>query len=419
MNTTQDTEVDIVDSISLQVPHPGDIVEGIVVEVGKGFITLSIFDGNFTGIIKGRELIDSFETAKKAQEGETLIAAVIEDEDDEGTLLLSFRKASQVRAWERFEQIHEDQSTIEVTSQEANKGGLLLMIDGIKGFLPVSQLAPHNYPRVDGADSSQILSKLQKLVGVKFAVKIINLDEEGNKMVLSERATSKEAQQKELSELRVGQIVKGKVTGVVKFGVFVHFGHLEGLVHISEIAWGHVSDAGSLIKVGDELEVLIIGVAEQKISLSIKQLTSDPWEDAVSKFQKGSTITGKVQKFVDAGILINLGDGVTGLIHSSEISREEIASPAEVYKIGEELSLKVLDVDTRERRVSLSAKALETVDGKKTKKTEKAEEETAEERTEEEEVVEKKPTKKKGTPAKKEAKEKSKTEKKETKTSKK
>src|SRR3989339_1429528 len=255
--------------------RPGELVEGSVVFKAKNKLLLDI-GGSQTGHVSGRELRDSFNTFRSLQIGEEVTALVLEEENEEGMVVLSLRMASQQKAWERFHKLVEQDGTMEFTAQEANKGGLLANIDGIRTFLPVSQLAPVNYPRVNNADASEIISKLKKFVGHTFTVKIITMDEEAGKIVVSEREAMAEERAKALESLKVGDVKEGMVSGIVKYGVFVSFDGVEGLVHISEIAWGHVRNPAEYAELGDKVTVRIIGLDGDKISLSIKQLTKDP-----------------------------------------------------------------------------------------------------------------------------------------------
>src|SRR6185295_8465308 len=218
---------------------PGEIISGRVLSKDRGKLLVDI-GGVATGIVSGKELNDTFNTAKGLQVGDEVAAFVLEDETPEGMVILSLRKAAQAKSWEYFEKIKNEGGTLEVTALMANKGGLMVTTGGVTAFLPVSQLAPKNYPRVDGANAEEILSKLGKLIGKKFTTKIILLDQEIKKLVVSERAASGETRDAELSKLKVGDKVHGEVNGIVKFGIFVTFGNLEGLVHISELTWSHV-----------------------------------------------------------------------------------------------------------------------------------------------------------------------------------
>jgi len=312
-------------------------------------------------MISGKEARDSQGTLQTVQSGDRISAYVIGDENEEGYFVLSLSKASQERTWMKFVKAYEDNEVIDVIIHEGNKGGLLVMMDNVKGFIPVSQLAPMHYPRVDGADASEIFSRLQKLVGKKFSVKIINLDQEGGKLILSEKAALQEQRSKALKDLKVGDVVEGEVSGIVKFGIFVAFMGLEGLVHISEIEWGHVKNPASYAEIGDPVQVQIIGIEGDKISLSMKRLTPDPWKKAAEKYSVGSVVQGKIDRITQFGVFVKLEDDISGLIHLSELSHDPVKDAHKIVKIGEERDVKIIAIDSDDHRIGLSLKALEEV----------------------------------------------------------
>ncbi len=359
---------------------PGELVEGIVIFKGKNKMLVDLA-GVATGIISGRELRDSLNTFKDISIGDTVASLVLEEENDEGMVVLSLRMASQQKAWDRFRKMITDDKTMKFVPQEANKGGLLANIDGIRTFLPVSQLAPSNYPRVNNADSSEIIDRLKKFIGQNFTVKIITIDEEAGKIVVSEREAMAEERAKSLEGLGVGEVRDGVVSGIVKFGLFVAFDGLEGLVHISEIAWGHVKNPSEHAQVGDRVKVKIIGVDGEKLSLSMKQLAKDPWEEIAERYPVGKKVSGAIVRFADYGAFVNLEKDITGLIHLTELSHEKISDPSEVVKIGQKIEAQVINIDIDERRIGLSMKALLPIDAatmeriKKEKKSDESEEE--------------------------------------------
>lgn len=340
-----------------KLPNPGELVDGSVIAVYKNKILVDI-GGIATGIISGKESRDSGDTLKTLQTNQKISAYVIEGENDEGYIVLSLRKASQEKTWKRFSDAFEKGQVIDVKSHEANKGGLLLEVDGIKGFIPVSQLAPMHYPRVNGADSSQILTRLQELVGITFKVKIINIDKENGKLILSEKAAMEDQRKSSLADLKVGDMVKGRISGVVKFGIFVAFDGLEGLVHISEIAWGHVKNPSDYGKLGEDVQVMVIGIEGEKISLSMKRLTEDPWLEAAKKYKIGTVIEGEINRITPFGAFLKLSDDINGLIHVSEITDKEIKDPSEELKVGDKVKAKIIAIEPEEHRVGLSIKAL-------------------------------------------------------------
>jgi small subunit ribosomal protein S1 len=357
-------------------PELGAVVKGFVIAMKKNHVIVDL-NGVAVGIIAGAETHDSAGTIRNLKVGDEVTAVVVEDENESGMVVLSLRKASQANAWDRFEKAFKDGEIVEVAVTEANKGGLLLDVDGIKGFIPVSQLAPIHYPRVDGADANQILLRLKKLVGQKFRCKVINVDRATGKMILSERAAIESQSSASLKNLKVGDVVDGHVSGVVKFGIFVTFNGLEGLVHISEIAWGHVSNPHQYAKVGDPVRVQIIGIEKEKLSLSIKRLMKDPWEQIAEKYPIGSTAKGTINRFSQFGAFVQLEDDINGLIHLSEISDKKIEDPKEVLAIGDQVQATVINIDRDEHRIGLSLRK----HGKEAKE-EKVEEPVAEEASE-------------------------------------
>lgn len=340
---------------------PGELIEGTVVFKGKNKLLLDLH-GVATGIISGRELRDSFNTFRDLQLGDLVGALVLEEENDEGMIVMSLRMASQQKAWDRFHKLVEKDGTMQFTAQEANKGGLLANIDGIRTFLPVSQLAPVHYPRVNNADSSEIISRISKFIGHTFTVKIITMDEDAGKIVVSEREAMAEERAKALEYLRIGDEKDGTVSGIVKFGLFVAFDGLEGLVHISEIAWGHVKNPSEFAQLGDKVKVKIIGVDGEKLSLSIKQMTKDPWEEIAERYPVGKRVTGSVIRFAEYGAFLKLEKDINGLVHLSELAHHKITDPSEALKIGEKVDAQVINIDIDERRIGLSIKALKPID---------------------------------------------------------
>lgn len=336
---------------------PGEFVEGKVLFVTKSRIVVEL-EGANTGLITGRELHDASDTVKELSEGDEVSAYVIDGEDKDGLVILSLRKASQEKTWRKFVDAYKNNEVIEVKACEANKGGLLLDVDGIKGFIPVSQLAPLHYPRVDGADAAEILRRLQALIGETFKVKIINIDSNNGKLILSEKAAFSAEREESLYKLQPGDVVTGRISGIVKFGIFVAFDGLEGLVHISEIAWGHVSNPSNYGKLGDEVKVKILGVEDDKISLSIKRLTEDPWIRAAKKYQIGDIVEGEVNRVTPFGAFLELEADVNGLIHVSEIQDGKLRDATKALNKGDYVRAKVIAIEPDERRIGLSIKAL-------------------------------------------------------------
>ncbi len=345
-----------INSAEFKYPKMGDIVTGKVLERGRNKILLDL-GGNLTGIISGKEVVE----AVSANIGEELSAIVIDDENDEGLIIMSIKKASQIQAWDKFQAIFDNKEVINVKAYEANKGGLLIDVDGVKGFLPVSQLSPINYPRVDGGNSELILEKLNKLIGKVFKVRVINIDHDSKKLILSEKEAMADSRDKTLADLGQGKTVEGTVSSVVSYGLFVTFNGLEGLVHISEIAWGHVTDPKQYAKVGDKVKVQVLGVDNGKISLSMKRLVEDPWTEIGKKFKLGDVFESDVTRITPFGVFIKVYNDVNGLVHLSEIASEQVKDPYKYVKVGDKVKVKIINLDLNENRIGLSMK--DTVEG--------------------------------------------------------
>jgi small subunit ribosomal protein S1 len=349
------------------LPEPGTIVEGSVITINKKDVLVDL-GGISVGIIAGKEAVDSAGTINDLGEGDEVSAFVLEPENDEGLVVLSLRKASQKRTWNRFVEIHDNKEVIDVKVNDANKGGLLVEVDGIKGFIPVSQLAPLNYPRVNGADSAKILARLKKLVGKSISVRVINIDHATKKLILSEKAAFADKRHTALEKLKVGDVVKGTISGVVNFGIFVTFNGLEGLVHISEIAWGHVDNPGNYGKLGDEIEVKIIGIEGEKISLSLKQMSEDPWNEISKDYKEGQKIKGKITRLTDYGAFVEITRDINGLIHVNEIERLKDEMPEVKIEKDEEIEATIVNIDADNHRIGLSILGVKPEDLEKDKK---------------------------------------------------
>ena len=248
---------------------------------------------------------------------------------------------------------------------------------GIKGFIPLSQLAPIHYPRVEDGDQDAIFDKLLGLIGQEIKVRVINIDEEDRRIILSEREALKEEREKVLSELEVGKVFEGVVSGVSSYGLFVTIGGtVEWLVHISEITYGHVNDIDKLGKIGDKMKVKVIGLENGKISLSSKQLKGDPWEELPKRYQVGDIIEGEIVRYVPYGVFVRVYEDINGLVHLSELSQKTVNNPNEIVKLGQIVKAKLILIDPKNRKIGLSMKDLEPkaegAEEKPAKKTAKA-----------------------------------------------
>ena len=254
-----------------------DVVEGTIIAKDRRELWLDL--GAYgTGIVSGKEIEH---TAKDMQVGDVVSASVIDIENDQGQIVLSLKKVAKEKGWDELESRFKNKEVFGIVPFDANKGGMLIEIDGVRGFLPVSQLSSENYPRVSGADKDEIQHRLNSLVGRTLMVRILDLDRKEGKLIVSEKEAQREFTQGKLAEYKVGDKVKGIVTGVVDFGVFVNVDGIEGLVHISEIAWDRVDNPSKYVKVGQDIEAIIIAIDQDKLSLSMKQLSEDPWQKEI------------------------------------------------------------------------------------------------------------------------------------------
>jgi small subunit ribosomal protein S1 len=304
-------------------PAEGDTIEGPIIAIGSGkvYVDLPPFG---TGIIYGREYLAARDILKKVALGDTISAKIVDTENKDGYIELSLKEARQAMIWSDAEAAIAAGSLFELAVKDANKGGLILAWQGINGFLPASQLKPEHYPRVSNGEKQLILDELKKLIGTMFTVKIITADPREGKLIFTERIDSEESVRANAAQYTVGDVLDGEVTGIVDFGIFVKVdGGVEGLVHISEIDWGLVEDPRVFSKVGDKVKVKIIEVKDGKISLSIKQLSEDPWQAAAKKYTKGDTVEAAVIKYNKYGALASIEEGVAGLVHVSEFGSEE------------------------------------------------------------------------------------------------
>lgn len=340
------------------IPRVGDIVEGKIISASKNEIFLDI-NGITTGVIRGKELIDESGLYTDLKKGDVIQVMVLELENERGEMELSLRQAQHQKAWDNLIKLKEEGKIVLAPATEANRGGLMVRIGKVDGFLPVSQLTVEHYPRVEGGDKNKILGILKQFIGRNLKVKVIDVDESDNKLIVSEKAAWEDKQKAVILSYKLGDIVKGKVTGVADFGAFIEFADgLEGLVHISELAWQRIDNPKDFIKVGDEIEAKIIGIDGSKISLSIKALKDDPWKKAIEKYKIGQIVKGKVLKINPFGIFVELDKDIHGLAHISELSEKRISDPSEVVKEGDVLNFKILSIEPENHRLGLSLKAV-------------------------------------------------------------
>ena len=327
----------------------GDMVTGTVLSLRKHEVLVDL-GAQGVGFVPRREV--GFSRALK--EGDEVTASVVDAELDNGYSLLSLRKAAKDRGWEEVAVKQESGEIIEVTPYDANRGGMLVEYEGVRGFLPVSQLSAEHYPRVGSSDKDEILQRLNALIGNPLKVRILDSDRKANKLIFSEKEAVKDGLAKRFESLNIGDTVKGVVTGVVDYGAFVNVDGIEGLIHISEISWERVSNPGDYVKVGETVDAKIISIDKDRLSLSIKQLTQDPWLDEVAKFKSGETVEGTVTRITPFGAFVQISPAVEALVHVSELGGGENADPEKVFTLNDRKNFVILDIEKDSRKISLS-----------------------------------------------------------------
>jgi len=340
----------------LNPPRVGDIVEGII--IGKGQSTVYVDLGNKgAGIIYGREFQAARNELRGLKIGDKVFAKIIDLETDKGYIDLSLTEAGKEMGQEQLRQKKEEGQTIKVKIVGANKGGLLAEADGIRGFLPVSQLSSEHYPRVEGADKIKILSHLQQMVGQELEVKIINMDPKKEVLVFSERATEAEKIKEILKQYKTGDVIEGEVTGIVDFGAFIKFcadsEEIEGLIHISELDWQLIENPAEIVEVGQKVKAKIMEITDDgRVSLSLKALKKDPWQDIKDKYKKGDVVEGLITKFNPFGAFVEIEPKIQGLAHISEFGTK--SAMEEELKIGQRYKFKISQVEPKEHKMTLT-----------------------------------------------------------------
>jgi small subunit ribosomal protein S1 len=330
--------------------NKGDIIEGTIVRIDRNEVMVDV-GFKSEGVIPSRELSvrKSVNPKDLVNEGDKIKALVLDKEDDEGRLILSVKRAIYEKAWGDIQEISDNDKSVKGTVIESVKGGLIVDI-GVRGFLPASLIDVRR------------VKELTSYIGEEIEAKILELDRQRNNIVLSRKAHLEQEQSGErksfLENLEVGNIKEGKISSIVNFGAFVDIGGMDGLVHVSELSWRHVENPNEIVNVGDivKVKVLEIDNDKERISLSIKQVTEDPWLDFELQYKQDDIVDGDVTKVVPFGAFVTIGKGVEGLVHVSEISVDKVDSPELALAIGQKVKIKITELDIPKRRVNLSIK---------------------------------------------------------------
>jgi small subunit ribosomal protein S1 len=331
----------------------GEVVTGLVVRIDKDEVLVDI-GYKSEGVIPANELSirKSVDPKDEVELGEEVDAIVLTKEDQDGRLIMSKKRARFEKAWRRIEAAAESGEPVEGTVIEVVKGGLIIDL-GVRGFLPASLVDIRRVPNLD------------EYMGTKIETKVIELNRSRNNVVLSRRAVleeeRKEVRQQILDRLQPGLVVEGQISNIVDFGAFVDLDGIDGLIHISELSWSHVNHPSEILTIGDTVKVKVLDIDRdrQRISLGLKQTQEDPWQRIVDTYAVGDELQGKVTKVVTFGAFVEILDGVEGLVHISELAPHHVESPREIVHPGDEIRVKILEIDSERRRLSLSAKRVE------------------------------------------------------------
>jgi len=341
---------DLVSKVNFIVPKPGDVIEATVVAIKPMMIFLDL--KNFkTGVILGGEIKQNTQQFKNIKINDILAVKIVDLENEDGYTEVSLLKAGEEKKWQALKEKMDNGEIIEARVLKANKGGLIIEIENIEAFMPVSQLSSSHYPRVEGANKQKILLELNKLINQTLKLKIIDLDSREKKIIVSEKAGEEKKLKKALEKYKVGDIAEGTITGVVDFGAFVKFDELEGLIHISEIDWQIIDNPTDFFKVGDKVKAKIVEIEGDKVSLSTKALKENPWEKVRDRYKTGQFVKGVITKFNPFGTFIKLDENIQGLAHISEFGTEK--KMKETMELGKEYNFKIISIKPSEYRMAL------------------------------------------------------------------
>ncbi len=358
------------------LPKPGTLLNGEVISVSKASIFIDLGSIGI-GVVYPGEFYDNPDRMKTLKPGDTVSAMLLELENDEGYRELSLKAAQMTTAWQDIKEKRDSGEVISTKIVNINKGGLIVEVSGVQGFLPLSQLSSEHYPKVEGGDTTKIVQALQKFKGQEFLVKIIDFNEAENKLIVSEKAIKEEAAKEELAKLKVGDIVEGEITEVTDFGAFVKLSDmLDGLIHSSEIDWRFIEDPREVLTPGDKIKAKIVSLDAGRVSLSLKALKEDPWLKAESVYQPGQTVRGKVTKVRNNGVFVELpgdpapsfsadrqsassadkgrawsGAGIIAFLPSTELGDK---NPAEVFEAGKEYDFSIVSMDIKDHKMALT-----------------------------------------------------------------
>lgn len=352
------------EGVNIDFPRQGEIRQGIIASISKDQILVSVGTKS-EGVITGKELeAIPAEELKGLEVGKEISVYIINPEDSNGNLVLSYMQAREEENWKKAEELMANKTPFESKVVHYNKGGLIVALDGLRGFVPASQISMSRKAAMTGDTPEQ---RYGKMVGSPITCCVMEVDRERRRLIFSERAASNETREtvKEriIENLQEGEVRKGRVTSLADFGAFVNINGADGLVHLSEVSWDHIKNPAEVLKVGDEVNVKVISVDKDKkrIGLSIRQTQEDPWGDRMAKYKVGELLTAEITRLTKFGAFAKLEDDLEGLIHISEISEKRIEHAKEVLKEGDKVTVRVIKIDPEAHRIGLSIRRVDSM----------------------------------------------------------
>jgi len=349
--------------LSVDLPQPGEIRTGMIASISQSQILVSI-GAKSEGVVSGRELDQLTPEERDALKvGQEVHVFVINAEDQNGNVVLSLKRAQEQLSWENVDKLLANDEVIESKIIGFNKGGLIVGVEGLRGFVPSSQISALRRSQSTGETPEQ---RWQKMIGQPISVRVVEVDRERRRLILSERAASTESRQsikeRVIEELEEGKVYTGRVTSLANFGAFININGADGLVHLSELSWDHIDHPREVLEVGQEVKVKVINVDKEKkrIGLSVRALQEDPWRSRVEKYSVGQLVEGVITRLTKFGAFARLEGDIEGLIHISEIAEHRIEHPKEVLKEGEVKSLRVIRIDADQHRIGLSLRKVDS-----------------------------------------------------------
>ena len=371
--TTEDGELDGASLMEQYLNDPnhdykslkyGDVMDGVIMHLDREEILVDI-GSKSEGIVPSREYSSlSSEERQALAVGDTILVFVVQPENPEGHAVVSIDRARQEKSWRRLQELHEANEVIEAEVTNYNKGGLLVNLDGVRGFVPASQVT-----EIRGGDEASKQADMARLIGSSLPLKVIEINRHRNRLILSERQAVQERRdvmkERLIDELSEGEVRKGRVSSICDFGAFVDIGGADGLVHLSELSWSRVRHPSEVLRVGQEVDVYVLGInaQEKKIALSIKRTQAEPWSRVAAAYEVGQLVRGTVTQLANFGAFARIEDGIEGLIHVSELVDDRVSHPKQVVSEGDDLLLRIIRIDPQRRRMGLSLRrALDTPD---------------------------------------------------------